>query len=204
MEWKTALGIRRNKRKYALPIMRQIFGKDSKKSPLIWKSGSLRPASWDTYDISLVTAYFDMDIDKRTRTGLWKRWFRNWWRSGRNGKEKWKRYCERYYWKWRKHFIREIRIMGSVIIIQEWTPGKSISKKSFPTKGAILAQSLRWTFSKQRAACDGISKIVKLVLNTLNVTLIVAAWQFYFEEDSRTHSWNIMKVDQKDYLLDIT
>lgn len=43
--------------------MRQIFGKDSKKSPLIWKSGSLRPASWDTYDISLVTAYFDMDID---------------------------------------------------------------------------------------------------------------------------------------------
>ena len=32
--------------------MRQIFGKDSKKSPLIWKSGSLRPASWDTYDIS--------------------------------------------------------------------------------------------------------------------------------------------------------
>jgi hypothetical protein len=94
--------------------------------------------------------------------------------------------------------------MGSVIIIQEWTPGKSISKKSFPTKGAILAQSLRWTFSKQRAACDGISKIVKLVLNTLNVTLIVAAWQFYFEEDSRTHSWNIMKVDQKDYLLDIT
>jgi hypothetical protein len=94
--------------------------------------------------------------------------------------------------------------MGSVIIIQEWTPGKSISKKSFPTKGAILAQSLRWTFSKQRAAWDGISKIVKLVLNTLNVTLIVAAWQFYFEEDSRTHSWNIMKVDQKDYLLDIT
>lgn len=176
MEWKTALGIRRNKRKYVLPIMRQIFGKDSKKSPLIWKSGSLRPASWDTYDISLVTAYFDMDIDKRTRPGLWKRWFRNWWRSGRNGKEKWKRYCERYYWKWRKHFIREIRIMGSVIIIQEWTPGKSISKKSFPTKGAILAQSLRWTFSKQRAACDGISKIVKLVLNTLKVTLIVAAW----------------------------
>lgn len=44
--------------------MRQIFGKDSKKSPLIWKSGSLRPASWDTYDISLVTAYFDMDIDR--------------------------------------------------------------------------------------------------------------------------------------------
>jgi hypothetical protein len=62
--------------------------------------------------------------------------------------------------------------MGSVIIIQEWTPGKSISKKSFPTKGAILAQSLRWILSKQRAACDGISKIVKLVLNTLNVTLI--------------------------------
>ena len=68
----------------------------------------------------------------------------------------------------------------------------------------ISAHSVIGIFSKQCAVCDGISKTVKLVLNCLNIPCIVVAGQSAFEEDNGSHAWNIVKIGQIAYHLDMT
>ena len=72
-------------------------------------------------------------------------------------------------------------------------------------KGRLIsAHSVIGIFSKQCAVCDGISKTVKLVLNSLNIPCIVVAGQSAFEEDNGSHAWNIVKIGGKAYHLDMT
>ena len=72
-------------------------------------------------------------------------------------------------------------------------------------KGRLIsAHSVIGIFSKQCAVCDGISKTVKLVLNSLDIPCIVVAGESAFEEDNGSHAWNIVKIGGKAYHLDMT
>ena len=72
-------------------------------------------------------------------------------------------------------------------------------------KGRLIsAHSVIGVFSKQCAVCDGISKTVKLVLNSLDIPCIVVAGRSAFEEDNGNHAWNIVKIGGKAYHLDMT
>ncbi|MCD8119294.1 MAG: hypothetical protein LUE29_07440 [Lachnospiraceae bacterium] len=66
----------------------------------------------------------------------------------------------------------------------------------------IAAHSIIGVFAKGRAVCEGISKAVKLVLNTAGIKCIVVDGLGGTEEGE--HSWNIIKINGKPYHLDMT
>lgn len=71
-------------------------------------------------------------------------------------------------------------------------------------KGRLIsAHSVIGFFSKQSAVCDGISCTAKLVLNALNIPCIVVAGSAE-PEDGSGHAWNIVKIGDEAYHLDIT
>ena len=71
-------------------------------------------------------------------------------------------------------------------------------------KGRLIsAHSVIGFFSKQSAVCDGISSTVKLVLNALDIPCIVVAGSAAGEGDGG-HAWNIVKIGEEAYHLDIT
>ncbi|MCD8336512.1 MAG: hypothetical protein LUD18_04405 [Lachnospiraceae bacterium] len=67
----------------------------------------------------------------------------------------------------------------------------------------IASHSIIGVFAKKRAVCEGISKAVKLLLNTANVKCIVVNGNAELEENI-PHMWNIVKIDGVPYHLDVT
>lgn len=53
---------------------------------------------------------------------------------------------------------------------------------------------------EHKAVCEGIAKTVKLLLNMLDVKCIVVSGQY----DGHGHTWNIVKIDDWAYNLDVT
>ena len=53
---------------------------------------------------------------------------------------------------------------------------------------------------QKKAVCEGIAKATKLLLNLLDVKCIVVSGKF----DGEGHAWNIVKLDDWEYNLDVT
>jgi len=67
----------------------------------------------------------------------------------------------------------------------------------------VAAHSIIGVFAKQRAVCEGIAKATKLLLNTVDVGCIVVSGKASLNERGE-HAWNIVKIDDKAYQLDVT
>jgi hypothetical protein len=67
----------------------------------------------------------------------------------------------------------------------------------------VAAHSIIGVFARQRAVCEGIAKATKLLLNTVNIPCIVVSGTAALEQQDN-HSWNIVKIDDAAYHLDMT
>lgn len=67
----------------------------------------------------------------------------------------------------------------------------------------VAAHSIIGVFARQRAVCEGIAKAVKLLLNTVNVGCIVVSGKASLYRQGE-HAWNIVKVENHAYHLDVT
>lgn len=67
----------------------------------------------------------------------------------------------------------------------------------------VAAHSIIGVFARQRAVCEGIAKAVKLLLNAVNVGCIVVSGKASLYRQGE-HAWNIVKVGDQAYHLDVT
>lgn len=77
---------------------------------------------------------------------------------------------------------------------------------AYDTDG-IFAHSVLGVFLKKTAVCDGISKAFKYLLNAVGIKSIVVTGKGeseYNYNNEMLHAWNIVKIDGKNYHIDLT
>lgn len=67
----------------------------------------------------------------------------------------------------------------------------------------VAAHSIIGVFAKKRSVCEGIAKATKILLNTANVKCIVVSGMASLNQRG-PHAWNIVKIGDKSYHLDVT
>ena len=83
---------------------------------------------------------------------------------------------------------------------------------SYDTKGHdmndlarfISAHNIIGVFAHHKAQCEGIAKAVKVLLNAVDVKCIVATGNAIGNGQNGPHAWNIVKIDDKAYHMDMT
>lgn len=68
----------------------------------------------------------------------------------------------------------------------------------------IASHNIIGVFAHHKAQCEGIAKAVKVLLNTVDVRCIVATGDACSERENGPHAWNIVKLDNTPYHIDVT
>ena len=71
----------------------------------------------------------------------------------------------------------------------------------------LYAHSILGGLLKKKAVCDGIAKLFKYLLNVAGIKCIVVIGNStspYSISDNSSHSWNIVKIDNTSYHIDVT
>lgn len=70
-------------------------------------------------------------------------------------------------------------------------------------KHLAMAHSIVGVFVEKKAVCEGIAKATKILLNTANIHCLVVTGNSTLEKNGG-HAWNIVKINNAAYHLDIT
>ena len=68
----------------------------------------------------------------------------------------------------------------------------------------ILAHNIIGVFAYRRAQCEGIAKVVKVLLNAVDVKCIVVTGTTFDKKETEAHAWNIVKLEDVAYHMDVT
>lgn len=94
---------------------------------------------------------------------------------------------------------KEKRIHDYLIIRVRYDMDAYASTEDYKVRNA---HNILGVFLDQKAVCEGISKAVKLLLNTVNIACIVVNGTSKIT--GHEHAWNIVKINGKSYHLDLT
>ncbi len=68
----------------------------------------------------------------------------------------------------------------------------------------IVSHNIIGVFAHHKAQCEGIAKAVKVLLNAVDVKCIVATGTAVGNGQNGPHAWNIVKINDKPYQVDVT
>ena len=68
----------------------------------------------------------------------------------------------------------------------------------------IMSHNIIGVFAHHKAQCEGIAKAAKVLLNAVDVKCIMATGTAVGNGQNGPHAWNIVKINDKPYHLDIT
>ncbi len=68
----------------------------------------------------------------------------------------------------------------------------------------IESHNVIGVFARRKAQCEGIAKAVKVLLNALDMKCIVVTGEATSKETTELHAWNIVKINNVPYQLDVT
>ncbi|SEQ84869.1 Transglutaminase-like superfamily protein [Lachnospiraceae bacterium NE2001] len=68
----------------------------------------------------------------------------------------------------------------------------------------ILSHNIIGVFAHHKAQCEGIAKAAKVLLNAVDIKCIVATGKAVGNDQNGPHAWNIVKIDDKPYHVDMT
>ncbi len=68
----------------------------------------------------------------------------------------------------------------------------------------IYSHNIIGVFAAKKAQCEGIAKAVKVLLNAVDIKCIVASGEATDKGNVSLHAWNVVKLDDTPYHLDVT
>ncbi len=72
------------------------------------------------------------------------------------------------------------------------------------TARVIASHNIIGVLAHHKAQCEGIAKAVKVILNAVDMKCIVVTGEATDKEKKELHAWNIVKIDDVPYQLDVT